>query len=75
MVGMYNALLQDKLVIVISGGDTGTDCIGTSAKHASSDCHTSVLHVINSHSVQCATAGQARHCDWWWRHRHRLHRH
>ena len=25
--------LQDKTVIVIGGGDTGTDCIGTSVRH------------------------------------------
>ncbi len=24
---------QDKAVIVIGGGDTGTDCIGTSVRH------------------------------------------
>lgn len=26
-------LLQDKAVVVIGGGDTGTDCIGTSVRH------------------------------------------
>lgn len=30
---MYNVPLQDKHVIVIGGGDTGTDCIGTSVRH------------------------------------------
>lgn len=25
--------VQDKAVIVIGGGDTGTDCIGTSVRH------------------------------------------
>ena len=30
---MTGALLQDKAVIVIGGGDTGTDCIGTSVHH------------------------------------------
>ncbi len=25
--------LQDKAVIVVGGGDTGTDCIGTSVRH------------------------------------------
>ena len=30
---MTGALLQDKAVIVIGGGDTGTDCIGTSVRH------------------------------------------
>jgi glutamate synthase (NADPH) small chain len=28
---------KDKKVIVIGGGDTGTDCIGTSARHGASD--------------------------------------
>lgn len=27
------AILQDKAVIVVGGGDTGTDCIGTSVRH------------------------------------------
>ena len=35
--------LQDKAVIVIGGGDTGTDCIGTSVRHGAkqvgSTCH------------------------------------
>lgn len=32
--------VQDKAVIVIGGGDTGTDCIGTSVRHGAKQvCH------------------------------------
>ena len=30
---MASMVLQDKAVIVVGGGDTGTDCIGTSVRH------------------------------------------
>lgn len=31
--GLCACGVQDKAVIVIGGGDTGTDCIGTSVRH------------------------------------------
>ena len=57
------ALLQEKAVIVIGGGDTGTDCIGTSVRHGAKqvrpncNCCCSVTCKCMSLSSLCTPTG------------------